>query len=121
MMILSLAYLITQLQFNLNDSLNSTLKFLNDQSGILSLSSIVAAIAVFFYQQHTERKKFDERLRRSCKTLLIDINQIDQGFFGEKFTKTKIGDDIEYTNTSVGAEFYQSVVNQGDCYQSQRV
>jgi uncharacterized membrane protein len=54
--------LITQVQFNLIDSVNNTLKFLNDQSSILTLSSIVAAIGVFFYQQHNEKKKFNERI-----------------------------------------------------------
>lgn len=99
---------------NLNDSVASTLKFLNEQSGILSLSSILAAIVVFFYQQHSERKKFNERIINACKALMTDLGEIDKAYSsGELIKTTLIERDIDFTNTSIGTEYYQRVVNSG--------
>jgi hypothetical protein len=65
-----------------------TLSVLNQQSGILTLSSILTAIAVFFYQQNNEKKKFNERIVKSCKALLSDLNEAEVNYASDKLIKT---------------------------------
>jgi hypothetical protein len=74
--------------FNLGDSVASSLAFLNDQSGILTLFSILAAIGVFFYQQHNEKNKFNERIVNASKALITDLNQLEESYSSGKLPKT---------------------------------
>jgi hypothetical protein len=101
-------------------SANDILDFLNKQSGILTLSSILVAIVIFFFQQHREKvnkqKELQERLRHVCNALLIDIETIEEGFGPKRYPKVKKsekGEDIEYTAVSVSSEIYRSVLNSG--------
>ena len=73
---------------NLQDSIASTLAFLNEQSGILTLTSILSAIGVFFYQQHNEKIKFNERIVNASKALLTDINQLEETYSSMTLPKT---------------------------------
>jgi hypothetical protein len=99
---------------NLQDSITSTLTFLNNQSGILTLTSILAAIAVFFYQQNNEKKKFNERIVNASKGLITDLNQLDESYTSGIFPKTTWTEKkIDFSTTSMGLEYYQSVVNSG--------
>lgn len=100
--------------FNLGDSVASSLTFLNDQSGILSLSSILAAIGVFFYQQHNEKNKFNERIVKASNALITDLNQLEKSYSSGVFLKTTwVEKGIDFSNTSISVEYYQSVVSSG--------
>jgi len=100
--------------FNLGDSVASSLNFLNDQSGILTLFSILAAIGVFFYQQHNEKNKFNERIVNASKALITDLNQLQESYSSGKLPKTTwIEKNIDFSNTSMGVEYYHGIVNSG--------
>ena len=73
---------------NVWDSITSALTFLNDQSGILTLISIVAAIVVFFYQQHNEKVKFNERIVNASKSLKMDLEELEKSYSSDMFAKT---------------------------------
>jgi len=99
---------------NLEDSITSTLTFLNNQSGILTLTSILIAISVFFYQQDNEKKKFNERIVNASKGLITDLNQLGESYSSGIFPKaTWTEKKIDFSTTSMGLEYYQSVVNSG--------
>jgi hypothetical protein len=66
--------------FDLQDSVVSTLTFLNEQSGILTLISILSAIGVFFYQQHNEKNKFNERIVNASKALIADLEGLEKSY-----------------------------------------
>jgi hypothetical protein len=80
---------------------------LNEQSGILTLSSIVAAILVFFYEQHKQRKdtkqEFNDRLCRICNTLLIDINVVNEYYISEEYKSLKV--------KHYAADYSQNIIN----------
>jgi flagellar basal body-associated protein FliL len=84
------------------------------KSGVLTLLAVITAIGIFFYQQNNEKRKFNERIQNACKALLTDLGQIEE-FYSSSEDKMTISleDDIEYTNTSIGVEYYQSIVNSG--------
>ena len=99
---------------NLKDSIDSSLSFLNQQSGILTLSSIIIAIVAFFYQQHNEKIKFKERIVNASKSLKRDLEELEKSYSSGTLVKTVwTEDNIEFTNISMGVEYYQSVVNSG--------
>jgi hypothetical protein len=101
-------------------TVDDILDFLNRQSGILTLSSILVAIGIFFLQQHRDKvnkqKELNERLKRVCKTILTDIETIEEGFGPTKYPKIKKsekGEDTVYTSVSVSTEIYHSLLNSG--------
>lgn len=99
---------------NLHDAVVNTFQVLNQQSGFLTLVSILTAIGAFFYQQHNEKRKFNERIVNACKTLLTDLADLEEFYSSSKDKMTILSEhDIEYTNTSIGREYYQSIVNSG--------
>lgn len=109
---MTLILFIALFVFNLQDSFNSSLKVLNEQSGILTLISILAAIIVFFYQQHNEKDKFNQRIVNACKALLADLSHLEGTYKGlERITDPEKG--IEYGNIWITTEYYNSVVNSG--------
>jgi hypothetical protein len=77
------------------------------KSGVLTLLAVITAIGIFFYQQNNEKRKFNERIQNACKALLTDLGQIEE-FYSSSEDKMTISleDDIEYTNTSIGVEYY---------------
>jgi hypothetical protein len=100
--------------FDLQDSVVSTLTFLNEQSGILTLISILSAIGVFFYQQHNEKNKFNERIVNASKALIADLEGLENSYSSGIFPKTTITEKkIDFSITSMGLEYYQIVVNSG--------
>jgi hypothetical protein len=100
--------------FDLQDSVVSTLTFLNEQSGILTLISILSAIGVFFYQQHNEKNKFNERIVNASKALIADLEGLEKSYSSGIFPKTTITEKkIDFSITSMGLEYYQIVVNSG--------
>jgi len=105
-------------QFNINDSISSTGQFLNDQSGILTLLSVVVAIIFFFVEQDKQRKdkqqEFNDRLRRICNTLLIDIDYLDDYYKGEIYKALKVKRHAaDYSQNIINTSSYQSVINSG--------
>jgi hypothetical protein len=100
--------------FNLQDSVTSTLDFLNHQSGILTLISILAAIGAFFYQQHNEKKRFNERIVNASNAIVTDLEELEKSYSSGIFPKTTITEKkIDFSITSMGLEYYQIVVNSG--------
>jgi hypothetical protein len=100
--------------FNLHDSVTSTLTFLNNQSGILAFTSILAAIILFFYQQHNEKMKFNERIVNASKAIINDLSGLEESYSLGIFPKTASPEEnFEFSITSMGLEYYQIVVNSG--------
>lgn len=91
--------------------------FLNTQSGLLTLTSIVVAIIFFFYQQHRDNRnkerELKDRLERTCNTLLADLDSIEEAYGPTKYPKIGNNDGIDFTVVSVSVEGYQMVVSSG--------
>lgn len=81
---------------------------MNDQSGILSLIAIIIGIIFFFHQRKNEKeeikRKFNDRLSRACKLLLVDI---------DAWLLLRNKGDLPYTESVYSLENYRSVVNSG--------
>lgn len=92
-------------------------KLFENYSGALSLISLLVAIALFFYQQDTERKEKDEELnnaiRRWCDTLGNDVTQIRQAITGEKFDKVTSKKGKKSTTVYLSTKIYDSLIYSG--------
>jgi len=86
-------------------------------SGALSLISLLVAIALFFYQQDSERKEKDDEvkgvIRRWCDTLMNDINQIRIAITGERFDKVTSKKGKSSTTVYLSIKIYDSLIYSG--------
>jgi hypothetical protein len=101
-------FVIDTCTITLPDSVTTAYNFLNDQSGIFSLSAIIIGIIFFFRERQNENKeierKFNDRLSRACRLLLVDI---------DKWQLDKSKESAPFSETVYSLENYRSVVNSG--------
>lgn len=91
---------------------------LENYSGILSLTSIIIGIVIFFYQQHREKKikqeELNEKISLFCKSILKDITNIKESINGNNYLKRinqKTG--ISYTVLTISTNIYTSLLHSG--------
>jgi hypothetical protein len=99
-------FFIDTCTITLPDSVTTAYDFLNNQSGIFSLSAIIIGIIFFFWQRQNENKeierKFNDRLRRACKLLIVDI---------ENWRPIKSNESAPFAETVYSLENYRTVVS----------